>query len=249
MPQKKHNMDSRVITYIQQATNTRGLHEKKWQEIVNEVVLPKMAGKGEKPIKEDLLHLMAIFSYSIQCEDLRLHEVLLEICLQRISKGAINHDYLDYPPIDVDYREYSSMGREKAGLTPAVVNFILSNAINTAVVNKALRSHALMILFGIIRNGYHIPKCIDFITVKEMREKALSLVKRYATWEELFDQLAREEIWEEHKMLLSENYEKINWDKFFLQTKMLNGNFFQRWRQKRRIKKEIKTYALPVAGY
>ena len=246
-----------MISYIQQVTNTRGLREKQWQEIVNEVILPKMAGKGEKPIKEDLLNLMAIYSYSIQCEDLRLHEVLLEICLQRISNGAVMHDYVDYPPIN-PYREYSSMGRQKAGLTPAVVNFIVSNAMNAAVVSKALRSHALAILFGIIedispeglaRNGYKIPQSIDFIAVKEMRKKALSLVMKHATWEELFDQLAREEIWEEHKMFLSEHYEKIDWDKFFLQTKMLNGNFFQRWRQKRRIKKEIKTYALPVAGY
>ena len=54
-------MDTRVITYIQQETNTRGLHAKNWQEIVDNVVLPKMAGKGFKPIKGHLLNLMAMW--------------------------------------------------------------------------------------------------------------------------------------------------------------------------------------------
>ena len=66
---------------------TAGVHDLKsmtWKQIVDQVVLPKMAGKEHRwCINDRFMNLMALYHYDMMLKDRELFTVLQQIALQR----------------------------------------------------------------------------------------------------------------------------------------------------------------------
>lgn len=246
-----------MINYIEAKTGTTGLEKKSWKAIVDEVILPKLAGQRKTRwcINDMFMNFLAEFSYDVSLKDEYTATQMLEIALQRLSCGAVLHEPTPWPePLDTNYREYSSYYDESHVLTEGCFNFIMK-AMDSCLKNKITRSHALKILFGIIQhvdpNGnligsYYVSDKVE-TKMKTLYDHAVCLVEKYATFDELYANYAKPAQWEKHKLWFADNLSKVDWKRFFVDTKCLEGNIFQRWLQKRAIKKQLKKLSLPVA--
>lgn len=234
------------------------LAKKSWSEIVDEVILPKMAGpvKTRWCINDDFMTLMADYHEEMYLKDKDTTSVMLEIALQRLSCGAVRHSNnpTTWPePLPVKYWEYSSKWDEGHVMTQGCYNFICSGAMELCLKIDLTRNHAMAILLGIMEdvlpsgehNCYYLYK--HEFEARCMYNIAQGLAEKFGKYEELFESYAKPGQWEKHIDWFSQNYGKINWEKFFENTKCLSGNWFQRWRQKSNIKQRIKIATLPVA--
>jgi hypothetical protein len=249
-----------LIQRIEQQSRVTNLSSKSWLDIVDDVVLPHMAGRAglRYKIHDDYMNLLADFAYEIICKDKNLANELFEIALQRISCGAVLHGDKKWPePLDFKYWEYSSKFDEDHVMTEGCFNFIM-NAADTCLKHcrKDVKEHMLKILFGIIKhtNAYgevthEYYALADFKPqAADLYRHATCLVECYASFKELYRNYAAPGQWEKHKMWFSEHFDEINWNSFFKDTMCLKGNFFQRLFQKRRIKNELRILAIRVAS-
>ncbi len=251
-----------MINYIEKKTGETNLRNKSWKEIVDTVVLPKMAGpKGTRWCINDLfMNFVADFAYEIESKGNYIASALLEIGLQRLSCGAVKHEATPWPePLPEEYWSYSSKWDEAHVMTEGCYNFIMK-AMKSCLRNKVTRSHARAILFGLMkqlspngetpRDSYYSLAMSDVCTKSRFSAlycQAERLVEAYTSEEELYAHYAQPEQWQKHKRWFAENVQMLNWKKFFADTKCTEGNFIRRWRQRRAIKKELRLMLLPVA--
>ena len=248
-----------MIHYIQQMTYTRGLKSKKWKQIVDEIIMPKMAGEGNEPIKDDLLNLLTFHSIAVLTESYQLHQTMMKIALQRISRGAVDHESIVFPALEDKYSEYASTKRKTARMSVGCYNFIMGQAMDYCLNNKVLKHHAIAILFGIVehispygyarvspygyaRGGSYIPVIFNQIQAISLRNRALRLLNKHASFNELYEHFARPEVWKEHKAFFAQNRSKIVWEHFFIKTNSLSGSALKQWWQKRMIINDLKKY-------
>lgn len=228
-----------------------------WNKVVDEIILPKMAGPvGTRwCIHDDFMNLLADYHNEMYLNDAYTTSVMLEIALQRLSCGAVRHpnNPTTWPePLPEKYWEYSSKWDEDHVMTQGCYNFICS-AMGMCLNIELTRNHAMAILLGIMEavsptgehNCYYLYK--HEFEARCMYNKAQELVEEYGRYEELFESYAKPGQWEKHIDWFSRNYEEIDWNKFFENTKCLSGNWFKRWRQKSDIKQRIKIATLSVA--
>ena len=142
-------------------------------------------------------------------------------------------------------------------MTEGCYNFIMK-ASETCLKNNdpEIRAHTLKILFGLLK---HISPngsvTHDYYALSNFKNKAVDLyvharrlVEEYASFEELYRNYAQAGQWQKHKIWFGDNYEKLDWNKFFVDTNCLNGNIYQRLCQRQAIKKELKMLSLKVAS-
>jgi len=255
--QKNYKQMKNLITRIEKETGVQNLGLMSWSKIVNEVVLPKMAGPKETRwnINDMFMNFVADHAFEISWEDRTIAGVLFEIGLQRLSCGAVLHEPTSWPePLPKQYWDYSSKWDESHVMTQGCYNFIMK-AMETCLENSDTKDHALKILFGLLK---HISPngevSHNYYALGEFKSKSVELyvharrlVEKYAYFGELYANYAQPGQWQKHKLWFSDNIKKLNWNKFFADTQCLEGNFVARWRQKRHIKKELKKLSLPVA--
>jgi hypothetical protein len=165
------------------------------------------------------------------------------------------HEPTSWPdPLPKKYWDYSSKWDEDHLMSEGCYNFII-NAMSECLKCEMTRSHAIKILLGLIShimpNGtvvssYLLPDNIES-RAAILYQHAKRTVEKHASFDELYRSYARPGQWEKHKIWFADNLNKLDWNKFFTDTKCLNGNFFQRLRQKLTIKNEIKKLSLRVA--
>ena len=248
-----------MLREIEKTTGKSGLEKMSWKTIVDEVILPMMAGpKGTRwCINDRFMNFLAEFSYDVSLKDEYTATQMLEIALQRLSCGAVLHEPTPWPePLNKEYHAYSSYYDEPHILTEGCYNFILK-AMETCLKNKTTHFHALKILFGIIEHVTPNGELIGMYVAEEVEPKmnimyahAIHLVehpKMGATFDDLYTHYAKPGQWEKHKQWFADNLKQIDWKRFFADTKCLKGNPFQRWQQKRAIKKEIGMLTVAVA--
>lgn len=250
-----------IITYIEQVTRQRDLSLKNWSDIVNQVILPKMAGPKNKAqsrymINDMFMNLIAKYAYDISCKDQTLAPILFEVALQRLSCGAVLHDSTPWPePLPMKYWEYSSRWDERHVMTEGCYNFIMYG-IEQALKFDMTRNHALKILFGLMEYTDANGNVASGFMLSDFKDKAAklyhhaeTLVERHASFEEIFPYYARIGQWEKHILYLSQNKKKINWSVFFDKTQAVTqGNFISRRLQRNALRKKIERAAMPVAG-
>lgn len=246
-----------LITEIEKVTRVSNLNQMSWQEIVEKVVLPKMAGPRETRwcINDMFMNFVADNAYSIYITDKYLAGVLFEIALQRLSCGAVLHEPTSWPePLPKQYWDYSSKWDEAHVMTDGCYNF-LCKAMDACMKCEMTRSHALKVLLGLVSHispngsvnyGYLLPKEIEKNSVK-LYAYAERTAEEFGTFEELYQSYARPEQWAKHKVWFADHLKDLDWDKFFKDTKCLKGNFFQHLLQRRAIKRELEKLSLPVA--
>lgn len=247
----------KIITYIENVTEECNLSSKSWQEIVDTVVLPKMAGPKETRwcINDKFMNFLAIHAYDISCKDQTLAPILFEIGLQRLSCGAVLHDSTPWPePLPKKYWEYSSKWDEPHIMSAGCFNFILLG-IKQALNFEMTRDHALKILFGLMQYTDRTGNIYSGFMLNDFKDKATQLyrhaerfVEENASFEEIYPYYARPGQWEKHIFYLSKHRHKINWDDFFEKTQAAKGNFISRRLQRNAIRKQIERASMPVAG-
>lgn len=251
----------KIIAYIENVTGAKNLSSKSWQEIVDTVVLPKMAGPHNKiqcryKIHDMFMNFLAINAYDILCKDQTLAPILFEIGLQRLSCGAVLHDATPWPePLPKKYWEYSSYWDEKHVMTEGCFNFILIG-LEESLKFDMTRNHALKILFGLMERT-DIRGNVENYSLGEFKDKAAQLyrhaeklVEDYASFEEIYPYYARPGQWEKHIFYLSQHKDKINWDDFFEKTQaVIKKNFISRRLQRNAIRKRIERAAMPVTRH
>lgn len=248
-----------MISYIEKATGVNNLSERPWAEVVNNVILPKLAGRAEyrSRIYPEFMKFLALYADTVCRKDNYLGEILLEIAMQRISNGAVLHEDDKTPTFEAlpeAYREYASqnycLGGEPGLMGEEEYAFIMQ-ALPVCLKHEKLLNHALAIAFGILKHltpegevadGYMFGTTCFKPDGKALYEAALSRVISYATWDELFRHFAQPEQWQKHKKWFKQEIEckNLTWKQFFEATQAAGTGFFaKRWRNRARIKKEI----------
>ncbi len=247
----------KITNYIENVTKERNLSLFTWEELVDKIILPKMAGPKNKAqsrymINDMFMNLLANFSQEIAEKNIVLAPILFEVGLQRLSCGAVLHDSTPWPePLPMKYREYSSRWDENHVMTEGCYNFIM-NGLEQALKFDMTRDHALKILFGLmeytdaagnIYSGFMLSNFTD--KAAQLYRHAEKLVEQYASFEEIYPYYARVGQWEKHIPYLSINKEKIDWDDFFKKSQAVTkGNFISRRLQRNAIRKQIENALL-----
>ena len=250
-----------IIVYIEHVTKERDLSLYNWENLVDKIILPKMAGPKNKfqsryMINDMFMNLLAKYAYDISCKDQMLAPILFEIGLQRLSCGAVLHDSTPWPePLPMKYREYSSRWDERHVMTEGCYNFIMYG-LEQALKFDMTRDHALKILFGLMEytdaagnvySGFMLSNFTD--KAAQLYRHAEKLVEQYASFEEIYPYYARPVQWEKHMTYLGKHKEKINWNDFFKKSQAVTkGNFIRRRLQRNAIRKQIERAAMPIAG-
>lgn len=252
-----------IFSYLEKATGVKNLSSMPWTEVVNQVILPKLAGRAEyrNRIYPEYMKFLAHYADTVCRTDNYLGEIMLEIGMQRISNGAVLHEDDKTPTFKAlpeAYREYASqnycLGGEPGLMGEAEYAFIMQ-ALPVCLHHEKLRAHALAIAFGILKHLTPEGEVADdymFGTItykpngKALYEAALSWVMCHATWDELFRHFAQPKQWQKHKAWFKQEItsKKISWRKFFETTQAAGTGFFvKRWRNRARVEKEIMSAA------
>ena len=220
------------------------LKELSWKEIVNEILLPRMAGLPEtrQRIGDSFMSFMAYNAKECVFLDKELAMVLLEIAMQRLSNGAVLHEPTSWETLPEAYKMYSSKWDEPGIMSEGCYKFI-NQALPLCLRYDETREHALKIFFGLIS---HLDEKgnidTNYLFPSPLRKMAGSLYcfaksqiegRDGASFEEIFNNYARPGQWEKHKIWFANNGDQINWKKFF-QAIRVKGIL-----RKYRIKKEI----------
>lgn len=217
----------KIIAYIECITGEKNLSTKSWQQIVDTVILPKMAGSKDTRcyINDRFMNLLACFSYEISVKDLTLAPVLFEIGLQRLSCGAVVHDEISWQgPLPIEYMSYSSCWDFNHVMTKGCYNFIM-DGLEQSLKFGMTKNHALKILFGLMEKitptgevdcNYSLDDFND--KAPQLFKQAEKLVEHYASFEEIYPYYTRVGQWEKHMTYLGKNKDKINWKDFFERT-------------------------------
>lgn len=251
-----------IFSYLEKTTGVENLSEKPWKEVVNQVILPRLAGRAEyrNRIYPEYMKFLSLFAKEVCIKDNYLGEIMLEIAMQRISNGAVLHEDDKTPTFEAlpeAYREYASqnycLGGEPGLMGEEEYAFIMQ-ALPVCLQYDNTRTHALAIAFGILKHLTPEGEVSDsymFGTTnfkpngKALYAAALSWVISHATWDELFHHFAQPAQWQKHKKWFKQEIEcgNLTWKDFFKAIEDPKSGIFKRWRTRARIKKEIMSAA------
>lgn len=244
-------MNTNTLSYIEEKTST-DLSKKDWKEIVDKVILPKMAGPRETRwcINDMFMNFVDKYAKEIAAEDHYTATAMFIIGLQRIACGAVANvkfpaHWLDALP--KEYHNYSSYWDEAHILTKGCYNFIMGAAMEESLNNTQTRAWALAVLFAIEESfsskDKEILYAVDELKDKaqELYQRAEKLVEKYADFDEIYKHYATPRQWQKHLRWFQKNQQKWEWKKFFADTQADKGNFFKKWQRRRFTKKLIQT--------
>ena len=218
-----------VFSYLENVTGVQNLSEKDWEEVVDEVILPKLAGTPNHRyrIGSPFMAFMAKFSDVCWHKNYQLGLVLNEIALQRISNGAVLHKDDPTPTFEAlpaKYHPYASangcvgcepglMGKDEEDFLIYALRDCVSLrdfvSLRDCVSLGKLKAHVLAICFGLAenisldgeaRNGYMLGTCDYHPDGVALRELADKIIMERATSEQIFRHWAKPNRWREHKV-------------------------------------------------
>ena len=135
------------------------LEGKSLDDIIKQYILPlSLHEQGENFISSRFMQFLADYGQDCMNMDSYSSEVLLEIAMQRISKGAVSHSIYDLNmALSEKYRQYSSANDQSKVMDQACWNFLRNNlkACCKISFHQTWRRHAYQILFGLLR-------CFDY---------------------------------------------------------------------------------------
>ena len=180
-----------MFSYLENVTGVQNLSQKDWEEVVDEVILPKLAGTPNHRyrIGSPFMAFMAKFGETCCHQSYMLGDILYEIALQRISDGAVLHKDDPTPTFEAlpaKYHPYASangyVGCEPGLMGKDEEDFLL-NCLEDCSYFSELRAHALAICFGLAenisldgeaRNGYMLGTCDyhpDGVALRELADR------------------------------------------------------------------------------
>lgn len=216
------------------------------RQLADEVILPKIVIIGGQDtrgrrIGDDFMQLMADYAPELYHSDSYSGEILLELALQRLSKGAVLHEVhhlIDsLPPA---YQKYSAAYDQYGLMSDACWNFLAKQASFCLKTNAA--EHTRKIIFGLLDhltpqgetlNGF-MPGGLDFkVSAKEMYDTMRKTACSQLSFETLYEHFATPQRYKKYSFWLKDNWECIDQKDFFRRIGV--SGFFE----KRKIRKEI----------
>ena len=258
-----------LIEYIERETGIHGLQNKSWNSIVENAVLPIMAGGSERDyIGDKFMTFMSIYYYDIMLKNYSIYSILQQLALQRLLNGAVLHDD-DYEyhhdkgifpkhgmmSLPTTYMRYSSIFDEPQVMTQGCYDYIMSSAFDEAFKDKSNKDFAMEVAFRLINNissqgkvdqAFNIGPDFEKEGLK-LYSKAVWLVEKFGDYKTVFENYTQTNEWEKHIFWFAKNYAQIDWKMFFKNTKALKGNFINKFLQRRAIKEKIYRESLTVA--
>jgi len=249
-------MKKEMLNYI--ANNTRvsenELNSMSWQRIVDEVILPKIAGRSNRwHITDEFMAFMADFGK--ECIEMdksngtNLAPVLFTVAMQRLSKGALKHKGVQFDKqLPKKYWEYSSAHDDYGIMTPGCLQFIYYG-LPVAAQFAPTREYALIQAWGLVehldaqgnRNDFDLYCDSPSENGIKLYDTGLRLVEQWTKEEELYEHFASPEQWRKHLDWFHAHQKMFQWDDFFSRIYDPAGKgWFKRWSEKRAIKKEIR---------
>lgn len=103
-----------LFSYLEKVTGVNNLENRSWQDVVDNVILPKLAYPANQRdrIGNGFMRFMAYFAKEVYHMDGYLGEIMLEIAMQRISDGAVLHPDDPTPTFEALPQAYRTYGHK-----------------------------------------------------------------------------------------------------------------------------------------
>ena len=217
-------------------------------ELVDKVILPYILGMPRSNFRYNRItgrYMQFVADYGQYCigVDRQSGELLMEFALQRLSNGAVIHEWVHL--IDIlpeKYQKYTAAYDEPGLIGPECWNFLKGNLAFCIknLQHEAYRDHAIKILWGLLEHlnpdgttnkGY---MWNDAKYVGATVAEAYKLAEDVAMWYFKIDTIAQNFAtnWRWHKAFLKRNAPVIDWDNFFSHVDLENETFFEGWTRK-----------------
>lgn len=217
-----------------------------YDKIVHNVILEKILQPSGQDIRgwrigDNYMDLMADFGDYCYQQDTFTGGILLEIALQRLSKGAVLHEGSRFDILPKAYQPYSAC-YDQFGLMSNDCWYFLSKQYAVCLKANLTKEHTKKIIFGLIDYlddkgntlGDFSLGGMDFKTSpQEVFSWAWNVAKTNFSFEERYVHFATPQKWQRHKTFFKENWKQINTKDFF--QKIGETGFFNN----RNIRKDI----------
>lgn len=221
-----------------------------WPEQVDYILIHLAGGNNRWCIHKDFMLFMAKFGN--ECIEMdkktgqNLTPVLFTIAMQRLSKGAVLHDAVDFSKqLPAKFWPYSSAHDDYHIMTDDCLEFIY-NGLPIAAKLPATQEYALTIAWGLVEHLDENGKaefslyCDNALEHgKRLYAKGLEIIENNALAEDIFSRYSKPGQWQKHKVWLKSYILKNDcWNDFFKKASVSSSIFNLRERIK--IIREIK---------
>lgn len=221
-----------------------------WAEQVDFILKHLTGGISRFCIHKDFMIFMARYGKECIALDNETGEnfapILFTVAMQRLSKGAVKHDSVNFEEQLRDkFWIYSSAHDDSHVMTNDCLEFIYSGLPVAAQLEKT-KDYALKIAWGLVEhldeegNRYNYDLYCDNpqLEGKKLFAKAEDIIEKNAPYSYIFSRYSKKHEWQKHKKWLK-NYLLATgrWDEFFEKIDVKKGLITFSRRQK--IKKEI----------
>lgn len=220
------------------------------KQLIDQIILPLIVQPGGQDtrgwhIGDNFMELMAEFGRYCYIQDPESAAILLEIALQRLSKGAVLHESTSFDVLPPQYRKYSAQYDQYGLMSNACWNFLRNQANTCFRCDSLTRDHVKKIIFGLLdhidADGNTGDYTLEYeylnASALEIRAWALKTAEEEIPLMELVTHFATPTGWRKWKPFFKEHWDAINKEDFFRRIKARGflGGYFQR----KKITKEI----------
>lgn len=244
-----------MLTYIRENSRVseNELSPMSWQKMVDEVILPQIAGRSNRwHITDEFMVFMAKFGKECIEMDRRygtaLAQVLFTVAMQRLSKGALKHKGVNFfNQLPEKYWEYSSAHDDYGVMTNGCLQFIYEG-LSIAANFEPTREYALIQAWGLVEHLDAEGNRYDFDLYcndpegngARLYATGLRIVDDWSDKKEQYEHFATPNQWRKHKAWFFDHAEELDWNDFFSRIYDSAGKgWLRRWREKKTIRKEI----------
>lgn len=218
-----------------------------WPEKVDFILLRLAGGSNRWCIHKNFMEFMAIYGEDCIKEDRQagtnLASVLFTVAMQRLSKGAVLHENVNFcTQLPEKFWVYSSANDDYHIMTDDCV-FFIKRGLPVAAKYAPTKDYALTIAWGLVehidQDGYGMD-LNDPIIGKDLFFCAQRIImEEEYTYDELFHRYAKPYQWRKHADWLWRYLSRSKkWDEFFKKIEIPGG--LKGWKNRRQIKKELK---------
>lgn len=202
-----------------------------WAEKVDYILKNLAGGSNRWCIYKDFMNFMA--NHGKECIEMdrktgySLAPVLFTVAMQRLSKGAVLHDTVNFrDQLPDKFWEYSSAHDDYHTMTDDCLNFIY-NGLPVAAQFEPTKDYALKIAWGLVKHlnedgitqfGFSLYCNNSIEEGKKLYQTAVKIVEKNASAKDIFSRYATPFLWEKHQA----------WLYAYLSENKCWNNFFQR---------------------
>ena len=247
-------MEQKIVNFVvsHSEISAEDFEKMTWAEQVDYILLHLAGGSNRWCINKNFMSFMA--QCGKECikmdrhTEQKLAPTLFVIAMQRLSKGAVLHDVVNFKEqLSNRFWLYSSAHDDYHIMTPDCLEFIY-NGLMVAAQLEPTRDYALKIAWGLSEHLDENGNCLNGFDLycenaaeegKKLYAKAIEIIEKTASAEDIFSRYSKPGQWQKHKLWLK-NYlmENNRWNDFFKKIDVSTSLF--NFRKRMQIIREIK---------